>query len=117
MRTTVVAPGAAYATAEIPYTDRRLELVPSEGADAVVLRGRPLVETVVAPAVVALPIRRGQELGEVRIEEAGRIIARRPLVAAEDVREASLGAKADWYAGQALDEAQSMVSGVFGAIL
>jgi serine-type D-Ala-D-Ala carboxypeptidase (penicillin-binding protein 5/6) len=117
VRLPVVAPGRTYATAAVPFSDRRLGLVAGAPAHAVVLSGRSLVETVVAPAVIDLPVRRGQRLGEVRVEEAGRVLARRPLVAAEDVGDAKFGARAGWYADRTLDEAGAILSDVFGAIL
>jgi len=117
VRRSVVDARRAYATADVPFSDRCVSLVPDAGAEAVVLSGRPLVETVVAPAVVDLPVRRGERLGEVTVEEAGRVVARRALVASEDVGDAGLGARAGWYAGRTLDEAGGMLSDVFGAIL
>ena len=51
-------------------------------AHARVRVGRPLVEQVVAPRSVDLPVDRGERLGEVRVYRGGTMIARRPLVAA-----------------------------------
>ena len=116
VRLDAVVAARTYATASIPFSDDRLGLVPAASAQTVTLEGRPLVEEVVAPAVVALPVRRGQELGEIRVREGRRIVARRPLVAARDVPAPGLGARAGWYAERALAEAAGMVSGVFGAI-
>ena len=84
-RVRVVEPGRTYATAEIPFSEERLALVPEEDAHAVVLDGRMVVEEVVAPAVVELPVREGQELGHVRVSVGDRVVARRALVAARDV--------------------------------
>ena len=47
----------------------------------------------------------------------GKVVARRPLVAAEDVDAPGFAEKAGWYAGHALDEAGDMVSDLFGSIL
>ncbi len=114
-RLEVVQGGKTYATAAVPFADEPLKLVAEKDAAATVLATRPLVETVVAPRMVELPVRKGQKLGEVRVTEAGRLIARVPLVAARDVGAASFGAKTGWYAGQAVDEAGDMLSAVFGS--
>jgi D-alanyl-D-alanine carboxypeptidase (penicillin-binding protein 5/6) len=117
-RVTLVEEGREYASAEIPFReDESLPLVAAEGAEAVVLRGRPLVERVVAPAMVSLPVRKGERLGEVVVTEDGKEIARIPLVAARDVSEPGFAEQAEWYAGHALDQAGDMVGDLFGAIL
>ena len=116
-RRQVVDPGRTYATAAIPFSDDRLELVPARGATSMLRLTRPLVETVVAPAVVALPVEQGQRLGEVRVMDNGVVVARRPLVAAEAVGAPGVAAKSEWYAGHALSEAGDMMSDLFGSIL
>ncbi|MDQ3993178.1 MAG: D-alanyl-D-alanine carboxypeptidase [Actinomycetota bacterium] len=116
-RVTVVEPERAYASAAIPFSDERLALVPDAGGDAVVRLGRPLVETVTASTLVELPIERGDRLGEIVVSDGTRVLARRPLVAAETVTEASFGARVDWYADRALDAAGGMLTGAVGGIL
>jgi serine-type D-Ala-D-Ala carboxypeptidase (penicillin-binding protein 5/6) len=117
VRARVVEERRTYATTEIPFGDGDVvELVPARSADAVVRVGRPLTERVTAPQLVELPVRRGQELGEVRVFEGGRLVATRPLVAAEDVGEPGFTAKVGWYAGRTLAEAGDMLGGVLGAI-
>jgi serine-type D-Ala-D-Ala carboxypeptidase (penicillin-binding protein 5/6) len=117
VRARVVEERRTYATTEIPFGDGDVvELVPARSADAVVRVGRPLTERVTAPQLVELPVRRGQELGEVRVFEGRRLVATRPLVAAEDVGEPGFTAKVGWYAGRTLAEAGDMLGGVLGAI-
>lgn len=116
VRVDAVDPKRTYATAAVPFSDERLDLVPASPAQVVTLDGRALLEEVVAPAIVALPVRRGQELGEIRVLEGRRIVARRPLVAARAAGEPSLGARVGWYAERSLEEAAGMVTGVFGAL-
>ena len=70
---------------------------------------RPLVERVVAPAVVALPVRRGQRLGEVRVYEGRRLLGRRPLVAARTIERPGFGDRVAWYAGRAAGNLWSLV--------
>ena len=116
VRMPVVDSDRVYATAEIPFAEERLELVPVREARAVLRVGRGLTERVVAPAVVDLPVRKGQELGMVTVFAGKRVVATRPLVAAHDVPEPSLGDRAGWYADETLAEAGDMVGEVFGAV-
>jgi D-alanyl-D-alanine carboxypeptidase len=117
-RVTLLEEGREYASAKIPFAeDETLPLVAEASTTAVVLKGRPLVEKVVAPAMVSLPVRKGDRLGEVVVTEDGKVIARTPLVAARDVPEPGFGERAEWYAGHALAQAGDMVSDLFGAVL
>jgi D-alanyl-D-alanine carboxypeptidase (penicillin-binding protein 5/6) len=109
-RVRLISPDRTYATAGIPFSDSRLPLVASRGSSAVVKLGRPLVERVSAPEEVDLPVARGEQVGEIRIYDGERVVARRPLVAAVAVEEAGVGRRVGWYAGRALDEAGDMLS-------
>ena len=118
-RFALVREGERYATASIPFAeDERLELVAAEGASRVVRlgSGTQFVEHVVAPAMVELPVRRGEKLGEVVVTDGEREVARVDLVAARDVEAPGFGERAGWYAERALDEAGSMVSAVLPGI-
>ncbi len=115
-RRQVVDPARTYASAEIPFSEEMLALVPAKGASVVLPLDRPLVETVVAPAMVSLPVRKGQKLGEVRVTDNGKLVARRALVAVEDVEAPGFTEKAEWYSGHALSEAGDTVSNLFGSI-
>jgi serine-type D-Ala-D-Ala carboxypeptidase (penicillin-binding protein 5/6) len=117
-RFTLVRAGERYATASIPFSDERLELVAAEGASQVVRLGggTQFVERVVAPAMVDLPVRRGQKLGEVVVTDGEREVARVDLVAARDVEAPGFGERTGWYADRALDEAGSMLSAVLPGI-
>jgi D-alanyl-D-alanine carboxypeptidase (penicillin-binding protein 5/6) len=109
-RVGLISPGRTYATAGIPFSDARLPLVAARGSSAVVKLGRPLVERVSAPEEVDLPVARGDQVGEIRIYDGERVVARRPLVAAVTVEEPGLRRRVGWYAGQAVDEAGDMLS-------
>lgn len=65
--------------------------------------GRPLVEQVVLPSLLELPVRRGQVVGEVRVFDKKRLVGRTPLVAAESRDEPGLLDRSGWYAGRAVD--------------
>jgi serine-type D-Ala-D-Ala carboxypeptidase (penicillin-binding protein 5/6) len=108
-RVRLVQAGRTYATASVPFSDKRLPLVAARGATRVVRLGRPLVQRIVTPTRVNLPIARGGQVGEIRVYDGARLIARRPLVAAVAVQEPSLGRRVRWYAGRAFDEAADMV--------
>jgi D-alanyl-D-alanine carboxypeptidase (penicillin-binding protein 5/6) len=88
----------AYATVALPYGRAPLALVAARPSRLVARIGRPLVERVVATAAVDLPVRKGQRLGTVTITARGRVVARRPLVAARSVDRPGVASRAGWYA-------------------
>jgi len=55
------------------------------------------VERVVAPSSVALPVRKGQSLGQVAVFDGARLVAREQLVAGRDVSAPGLLGTAGWY--------------------
>jgi len=69
--------------------------------------GRPLVEQVVLPSLLELPVRRGQIVGEVRVFDRKRLVGRTPLVAAESRDEPGFLDRSGWYAGRAVDHVGS----------
>jgi D-alanyl-D-alanine carboxypeptidase (penicillin-binding protein 5/6) len=119
VRFTLVRAGARYATAAIPFAEEeQLELVAAHGASRIVRlgSGARFVERVVAPAMVQLPVRRGQKLGEIVVTAGDREVARVDLVAARDVEAPSFSERMGWYADHALDEAGDMLSSVVPGI-
>jgi serine-type D-Ala-D-Ala carboxypeptidase (penicillin-binding protein 5/6) len=116
-RLQVVSTGHTYATSPIRLGDDRLPLVAAGPVRAVVRVDQPLVETVVAPALVSGPVEAGASLGEVRVSQRGRFVTRAPLVAARAVEEPGFGHKLSWYSGRTLDEASDLLERVFGSIL
>lgn len=115
-RVTLVRGGRVYATADMPFSDERLPLVAESPSGAVVRLGRPLLERVVAPAVVDLPVEEGDKVGEIVVLDGRRVVSRRALLAAHAADDASIGDKVGWYAGRALDEAGEMLDSVFEAL-
>jgi D-alanyl-D-alanine carboxypeptidase (penicillin-binding protein 5/6) len=109
-RVRVVTTDRTYATAAIPFSDERVELVADRGRGATVRLGQPLVERVVVPAQVDPPLALGQPVGEVRIYSGTKLVARRRLVAAQAVHEPGLAQELGWYAERALDEAGDMLA-------
>ena len=90
-----------------PYQDAFNEIANDLAAAQLKLSGddRPLVERIVAPAVVSLPVTRGQRLGTVRVYARGKLLGERPLVAAESLTRPGLGGKLRWYATRTLSNA------------
>jgi serine-type D-Ala-D-Ala carboxypeptidase (penicillin-binding protein 5/6) len=96
----VVSTDRVYAHAETAYGRGSLALVAPVSLRRAVLVGRPLVERIVAPAGVDLPVAKGQPLGEVRVYEHRRLIARSPLVASRSMAEPGPLDRAAWYASR-----------------
>ena len=109
-RVRLIESGRTYGTAAIPFSDERVPLLAEHAAFGEVPLGRPLVERVIAPAELDPPVAFGEAVGEVRIYDGDRIVARRALVASQAVPAPSVMKKVGWYAGEALDEAGDMLS-------
>jgi len=99
-----------YTTAKAPYGRKALALVAAAPDRRIVRVDRPLVEQVVTPSVVSLPVRKGQRIGEVRIYAGRRLIARRPLVASRSIEKPGLIGRGEWYLGEAAHHAWSWIS-------
>ncbi|MBV8998204.1 MAG: D-alanyl-D-alanine carboxypeptidase [Solirubrobacterales bacterium] len=98
----VVEQQRVYAHVRLPYGRAPLALVAAKPLLAVSRVGRPLTETVTAPAAVSLPIRAGTVLGRVEIRQQGRLVGTRDLVAARTIRRPGLARRLGWYAGRTL---------------
>lgn len=99
-----------YATATTGYGRGPLRLVAPEPLRRSVRIDRPLLERAVAPAVVSLPVRKGQRLGVVRVYAGGKLLGERPLVAARSLSRPGLGGKIRWYATTTLENAWELIS-------
>jgi len=94
----VVSPARVYASARTQWGHGPVQLIAERPARRAVRLGSVLVERVVAPSAVALPVRKGQKLGEVRLFRGRRLVARSPLVARESISRPGFAGKAAWYA-------------------
>jgi hypothetical protein len=94
----------------MPYGKGTLPIVAASGKKRVVRLGERLVEKIVAPRVVALPVRKGQRLGSVRVYRGGRLIASSPLVASKAVAKPGALGRAGWYAGETADTVWSWLT-------
>ena len=99
-----------YAIARTAYGRPAVRLVAEKSVVREQLVGRPLVEEVVAPTEVALPVVRGARLGTVRVFERGRLVASSPLVAADSIAKPRALGRARWYATRTLHRLVSLVS-------
>jgi D-alanyl-D-alanine carboxypeptidase (penicillin-binding protein 5/6) len=105
-----IGAGRTYAEAELPYGKGTMALVATTPLRLVVRPGRPLVEKVVAPTALELPVRRGQRAGRVEIWSGGRLVGRRPLVTAGAAGRPGLAGRLGWYAGRTADNVIGLVS-------
>jgi len=99
-----------YALAETGYGRPPVELVAAKKIVRNVRVDRPLVERVVVSSALALPVTRGQRVGEVRVFADGRLIARTPLVAASSVPTVGVAGKTAWYARRTIHHLVGLVS-------
>ena len=92
--------GRSYATVRLPYGRAPLDLVAASPVDGATRVGHPLIETVVAPIVVSLPVHEGDVLGHVEVWSGDRVVATRDLVASRTVNKPSAASRLGWYAGR-----------------
>ena len=93
----VVQPHRVYVQASAGYGKGEVPLVAVRSAAGAVRIDRPLVERVVAPATLTLPVARGQHVGEVRVYSGKRLVARRALVAQRSVARPGFGGRVGFY--------------------
>lgn len=96
----VISPDRVYAEAETQWGRAPVELVAKQPARRAARLGTMLVERVVAPRVVALPVQKGQTYGEVRVYRGQRLVARSPLVARAAISRPGWASKVRWYGGR-----------------
>lgn len=99
-RVEVIDAGRVYAEATTGYGHAGLEFVASRAVVRTLRRGVPLIERIVAPAAMGLPVQKGQRLGRVEVYERNRLVASSNLVAATSVAEPGFFGKARWYVTQ-----------------
>ncbi|HEU0336197.1 MAG TPA: D-alanyl-D-alanine carboxypeptidase family protein [Gaiellaceae bacterium] len=99
-----------YALARTAYGRADVRLVAPRTIVRAARVDRPLLERVVAPTAVALPVAQGQSLGEVRVYDGSRLVASSPLVAANAVAEPGTVGKAGWYARRTIHHLAGLVS-------
>jgi len=100
----------AYVQAGTQYGGPPVDLVAPRSVVRPLLRGTQLVERVVVPGVVELPVRTGQALGRVEVWSGDELVASSNLVAAETVAEPGFLGKARWYATRTIENLWGLVS-------
>jgi D-alanyl-D-alanine carboxypeptidase (penicillin-binding protein 5/6) len=94
----------------LPYGRPALALVASRPFVRLVRTGRTIVERVVAPSAVKLPVRRGQALGRIEIWAGKRLLGSRPLVASRTVPRPGVGGRLRWYARRTVKDLWGFIS-------
>jgi len=93
----IVHPQRVYLRAAVGYGKGTVPLVAARGAVGAVRVDRPLVQRIVAPTTLKLPVVAGQRVGEVRVYSGKRLIARRALIAQRSVSRPGLGGRVGFY--------------------
>ena len=105
-----IAGGRVYATARTAYDLPDVRLVAAKPTLRLVRVDRPLVERVVAPVEVELPVRAGQRLGDVQVLDRGEVVASSPLVAATGVPRPDRLERVGFYAGRTVHHLWGAIS-------
>jgi D-alanyl-D-alanine carboxypeptidase (penicillin-binding protein 5/6) len=95
--------GRTYGTVRTPYGKPAVRVVAARPVLRVIHVERPLVERIVVAVETALPVHRGQRLGEVQVLDRGTVIARSALVAANAVERPGRLGRVRFYAGRTID--------------
>jgi D-alanyl-D-alanine carboxypeptidase (penicillin-binding protein 5/6) len=109
-RVAAIDSSRVYATAETGYGQPAVELVAPRTLARTVHADASLLERVVAPRSVGIPIRKGQRLGRVEVWDGDRLIASSNLVAATEVSEPDVLGKARWFARRTASNLWGLVS-------
>lgn len=92
--------GRVYGRVAATYGEEAVPVVAARPLRRAVRIGRPLVQRIVLPSQVDLPVRRGDILGELRVYERNRLLGSSPLAAAENRDAPSKVERVKWYAGR-----------------
>ena len=101
-RTAWLVRARTYAWTDVPYGRSKLALVVRKPELQVVRRGRPVIERIVAPTAVSLPVRKGQPLGRLEIWRDGKRVLSRPLVAGRTIAKPGTGGRVGYYLGRTM---------------
>jgi D-alanyl-D-alanine carboxypeptidase (penicillin-binding protein 5/6) len=99
-RVQVIDQGRVYAEAVAGYGQPDVHLLAPRTIVRAVRNDRALVERIVVPPALRLPVAKGQILGRVEVYDGNRLVAASNLVADKAVAEAGFLAKAKWYVTQ-----------------
>jgi serine-type D-Ala-D-Ala carboxypeptidase (penicillin-binding protein 5/6) len=99
----LVQPGRVYRRASIGYGKKAIPLLAARPLARSIRVDKPLVERVVAPSAIGLPVKRGDRVGEIRVYSGKKLIAQSPLVAGRSADKPGFGGRLGFYAGRTLD--------------
>jgi D-alanyl-D-alanine carboxypeptidase (penicillin-binding protein 5/6) len=106
----LLPPGHVYLEASVGYGKGSVPIVAARQLARPVRIDKPLVERVIAPAALELPVERGQRVGEIRVYSGRRLVARQPLLAARSVARPGFGGRVGFYAGRTLTHVKDWFS-------
>jgi D-alanyl-D-alanine carboxypeptidase (penicillin-binding protein 5/6) len=106
----IAVKGRAYAQAAVGYGRKPVALVAARTLGPEVRIDYPLVRRVVAADAAALPVTKGQTLGQVRLYQQGHLVGAVPLVASRSVNRPGLAGRARWYATRTLEHVWGWVT-------
>ncbi|GIU94032.1 MAG: D-alanyl-D-alanine carboxypeptidase [Gaiellaceae bacterium] len=109
-RIAAIVSGRRYAEVETGYGRPAVALVALRAEHRTVRDDVALLERVVAPSSVTLPVRAGQRLGTVEVWRGDALLASAPLVAAETVTEPGVVGKVFWYVRTTFGNVWELVS-------
>jgi serine-type D-Ala-D-Ala carboxypeptidase (penicillin-binding protein 5/6) len=109
-RVQVIDSARVYATAEVGYGRPDVELVAQQSIVSSVRNGTPLVERIVAPSALALPVTEGVLVGRVEVYDGNRLVGAANLLTGASVAEVGFFTKARWYATQTVRNAWEFVT-------
>jgi D-alanyl-D-alanine carboxypeptidase (penicillin-binding protein 5/6) len=96
-RTLRLVAAQPYAWTAAPFGLPRIPLVARRPLVRAVRVGRPIVEKIVAPTAVSLPVERGDRLGRIDVFVGRTLLGTRPLLAGRSVARPGLGGRLRWY--------------------
>ena len=96
-RTLRLVAAQPYAWAAAPFGRRAVALVARKPLVRAVRVRRPVIEKIIAPTAVSLPVAEGQRLGRIEVWSGGKLLGVRPLVAGRSVSRPGLGGRLRWY--------------------
>jgi D-alanyl-D-alanine carboxypeptidase (penicillin-binding protein 5/6) len=110
LQVAVVDRSRVYAEVETGFGRAPVELVAPRGLVRAIRADTPLLERLVVPTSVSLPVARGSVLGSVEIYAGSRLVATSRLVAADDVTEPGVVGKVIWYSRRTVHHLWGLVT-------
>lgn len=96
-RTLSLVAAQPYAWVSLPFGRARMPLIARKPLVRAVRVGRPIVEKIVAPTALALPVRRGERLGRIEVWTGRTLLGSRPLIAGRSVSRPGFTGRLRWY--------------------